>query len=241
MGLLSKLWEKRHELYALPSTIYFNFRNLPFHQAKKLPIILYHAKILGKGKYRIEGEVRTGMIQLGYPYVSIFKEKGIIVENKGLIVFKGKVSIGANSGISVGKTGVLTFNDKFSNSYGLKVVCYKKITFDYGVRIGWDTLVCDTDFHSMKTEDGKHHTKGYGEISLGKEVWVGSYCKLYKNTSVPDRCTVASNTLLNKKIECEPYSLIYSGGGIKIKYTGYYRDINDDKINYEGEEAGKLS
>lgn len=219
-------------LYSLPYSIYFNLKHLPFKQALKLPIILYHAKVIGKGKYIIEGPIKTGMIRLGFPIISIYKGKGIVLENKGTIIFQGKAGIGANAGLSIGKYGKLTLGDDFKNSYGMKLVCYHEITIGHTARFGWESFLCDTDFHSLKSEDGTKHAKGFGKIKFGDEVWVGSFSKFYKNTEIPSRCTVAANTLVNKKIECEPYSLIYSGAGIKVKHTGYYRDINDDVIDY---------
>lgn len=233
MSFLSHIRNKVLFLWSLPATIYFNFRHLPFHQAIKLPIFLCMPRILGKGKYEIIGQVKTGMIKLGFPMVSVFREKGIVLENKGKIIFKGTVSIGGGSGISVGDTGILNFGDRFANQSGGKIICYHKITFGNIVRLGWQSLICDTDFHTLKSEDGSSYTKGFGEIEIGDEVWIGSYCKLFKNTEIPNRCTIASGTVINKKIDCRPYSLIYPGGGIKVKHTGYYRDIDDDRIIYE--------
>lgn len=232
MSLIGKLWRRRDFLISLPATIRFNFKHLPFKKAIKLPVFLCRAKCSGKGQYIFPENLSTGMIKLGFPMVSVFPAKGIVLENKGVIKFEGETAIGGGAGISVGKNGFLTFGDKFCNQTGAKIICYHKILFKEKVRVGWETLICDTDFHTMKSSDGNKYTKGYGEIEIGSEVWVGSYCKLFKNTSVPSRCTIASSTVLNKKIECEPYSLIYPGGGVKVKTTGYYRDLEDDTINY---------
>lgn len=219
-------------LFALPYSIWFNFRHLPFKQAVKLPIFVCNPRISGKGRYIINGEIKTRMIQLGFPKISIFRGTGINIENRGTIIFNGSATFGANSGISVGNSGQFIIGDRFVNTYGMKVVCYHEIAIGEKVRIGWESLLCDTDLHSLKSEDGLKHAKGFGGIKIGNEVWIGSFCKIYKNSEIPRRCTVAANTLINKKIECQPYSLIYSGGGIKVKYTGFYRDIDDDKIDY---------
>lgn len=232
MSFVNKLRQLLRITIYSPWSLYFNFRYFPLKIAMKLPVFLYKPQISGKGKYIIEGPVRTGMIKFGFPMVSIYRERGAVLENKGTIIFKGVTSMGGGSAISVGPQGKLIFGDRFANQSGGKIVCYHQIEFGHTVRLGWQCLVCDTDFHTLKTEDGKEYTKGYGPIKIGDEVWVGSYSLIYKNTEVPSRCTIASRTLLNKKIDCSSYSLIYSGGGIKTKYTGMYRDIDDDKINY---------
>lgn len=232
MGISHKIRHLGLLAASLPATICFNLKYFPFRQAIKLPVFLYSARFSGKGKYLIEGQVKPGMIRLGYPYVSIYKSKGVILENKGLVVFKGRCHAGAETGISVGEKGILTIGDRVGNTYKLKIVCYHKVTLGNKARIGWDTLICDTDFHSMKSIEGKPPTKGFGEIIIGNDVWTGSFCKFYKNTVVPDQCTVASNTFINKKIECEPYSLIYPDISLKVRHTGYYRDLEDDRIQY---------
>ena len=232
MSVIKKIWRKRHFLFSLPMTIFFNFRYLPFSKAIKLPVWLCRPKISGKGTYHVEGPIYPGMIRLGFPVVSIFNEKGIVLENNGKICIKGELSLGAGSAISVGDKGNLILGNKVAGQAGAKLVCYHKILLGNKVRIGWNTIMCDTDFHSMKNITEDKRTKGYGPIIIEDEVWIGSFCKIYKNTFIPNRCTLGANTLINKKIDCEPYSLIYSRDGIKIKSTGFFRDIDDDEIEY---------
>ena len=233
MSILKKIWRKRYIVYSLPISIWFNLRHFPLKTALKLPVLLCNPHLSGQGAYKLPDKVYFGMIRLGFPMVSIFRDKGIVLENKGTIIFSGETRLGGGSAVSVGEKGKLTFGARFCNQAGGKIICYHEVIFGKVVRLGWQTLVCDTDFHTMKTVDGSYHTKGYGKIEIGDEVWVGSYCKIFKNTKIPSRCTIASNTLLNKEIYCQPYSLIYSGDGIKTKYTGLYRDIDDDKISYD--------
>ena len=140
-GILNKIRNKANFIFSLPASIYFNFRFLPFKQAIKLPVFLCMPRIIGHGNFKITGKVKTGMIKLGFPSVSVFKEKGIVIENHGTIIIKGDTRLGGGSGISVGKTGILTFGDKFANQVGLKIICYHKITFGCINRLGWNTLI----------------------------------------------------------------------------------------------------
>ena len=236
MGLLKKLWNNKWILFYFPFTLFFNFKYLPFRQAVKIPILLYKPKIRGKGKYIIQGETRTGMIRMGQPLVSVYRQGGVVLENNGTVIFKGNALFGGGSAISVGASGVLEIGNHFSNQYHGIIICYYKIKLGECVRLGWDCLICDTDFHKMKSIDNRNYSKGYGEIIISDYVWVASFCKFYKNTFIPPYCTVAANTLLNKHIDCEPYSIISSTTGIKTKYVGMYRDINDDTIDYISEE-----
>ena len=51
--------------------------------------------------------MKPNMIQLGKMMVSIYPNNGITIENKGLVEFYGRCSIGNNSFISVNKNGRL--------------------------------------------------------------------------------------------------------------------------------------
>lgn len=231
MGKLQNIWKNRWVLASPFSTIWFYFRHLPLRQAIKLPIILNHSKIHGKGKYIIEGNVRFGMIKLGIPIAPIFREKGIVIENFGTITFKGKCAIGGGSGISCG--GTLVIGKTFCATTGLKLICSNKVSIGKECLVGWNVVICDTDYHSMKSLSGGARTKGYGEIVISDNVWLASYCKVFKNSIIPSKAVVSTGTFINKPIECDPGSLIYSPTKLMTKHTGYYLDINDDKIVYQ--------
>ena len=82
----------------LHKTIYFNCKSLPFSQAIKLPIFISHRVILAslKGKIVFDcGNVKTGMVKIGFGYVGIFDRyrSRSIIENNGTLVFRGVTSI----------------------------------------------------------------------------------------------------------------------------------------------------
>lgn len=219
--------------YIIP-TIYFNFHYLPFKQAIFLPIYLRKPKLLTlKGKVIIQtgGRIWPGMIRLGVFRVSIYPPKGIMFENRGTIVFKGRCSIGNNSYISVGKTGTLVFGDGFSASTSLKIACYDTIEFGKNVSCGWECTFMDTDFHRMKYLDGRESPKPYGQIRIGEGCWIGFRSIVQKNTVLPNRTTVASNSLVNKVYDI-PEASIIAGQPAKLVKTGIYRDMKDDTVVY---------
>ena len=60
------------------TTIYFNFKYLPFKQAIKLPIFLFNPSLkLGRqSKIIIQNkQISTGMIQLGYNFIPPLSKK----------------------------------------------------------------------------------------------------------------------------------------------------------------------
>ena len=234
MSLLLKIWSRKWMLRSIFSSIYFNFHYLPFRQAIYLPIILYKCKfirLLGKIELQIHKPLRPGIITLGRYNVSIYPNNGIIYENNGgTIIFNGSSNIGNNSAISIGKSGVITFGDGFSASSSLRLVCYNNIQIKENVRVGWDCIIMDTDFHRMKRINGGY-TRGYGKIEIGKGCWFANRCVILKNTKIPDYCTFSSGSVLNKKYDI-PFA-VYGPADILLKREGIYRDIKDDIINYE--------
>lgn len=233
---LHKLKGYRWALRSILYSIYFNFHYLPFKQAIYLPILLYKPKLLKcKGCVRIckDVKVRFGMIQLGKYNVSLYPDTGFVYENHGgEIEFKGNVIIGNASALSIGKTGNVIFGDNFCASCALKLTSYHQIIFERNVRCGWECLFIDTDFHRLTSLNNDSLPKPYGKIHIGHDSWFAYQCSIMKNTELPEYTTVAGRSLINKKIEISPYSLL-AGSPAKVIKTGIYRNINDDIINYE--------
>ena len=89
--LLLKRIRVQHHRLSLSKTIYFNFKCLPFRQACKLPIFIYHnTSIYRIGKIEIKSkEIFQGMIQWGkLGYKSSGKGK---ICNNGKIEFEGQI------------------------------------------------------------------------------------------------------------------------------------------------------
>lgn len=228
---IREIWYNRWIIRFLPAIIYFNFKNLPFRQAIKLPILLYKPKFSETfGRIVIDVPVKFGMIRLGVNGVSIYPNDGIVIDNRGTITFKGRVSIGNHSAIAVGPKGQLVFEDNFRATCGLKLVCYHDIYFEKNVLIGWNSMICDFDFHKLTYLKGGY-SKGYGKIKIGHNTWIANGCKIYKNVEIPPYCVVGADTILNQQVKCEPYSLICNSRPIEIKIQGVYRNRDDDVID----------
>ena len=171
------------------------------------------------------------MIRLGVFGVSIYPSRGIMFQNSGTIVFKGRCYIGNDSYISVGKSGTLILGDCYTATTSLKIACYDIIEFGKYVSCGWECTFMDTDFHRMKYLDGRESPKPYGPIRIGEGCWFGFRSVVQKNTILPKRTTVASNSLVNKVYDI-PEASIIAGQPAKLVKTGIYRDMKDDTVVY---------
>lgn len=228
---IRKIWQNRWIIRFLPAIIWFNFKHLPFRQAIKLPILLYKPKFANtSGRIVIDAAIRFGMIRLGVNEVSIYPNDGIMIDNKGSITFRGGVSIGNRSAIAVGPKGQLVFEDNLIATCALKLVCYHDIYFEKDILIGWNTMLCDFDFHKLSYLKGGY-SKGYGRIRIGHNTWIANGCKIYKNVEIPPFCVVGADTILKKPVKCESYTLICNSRPVEIKNQGVYRNYADDIID----------
>lgn len=233
MATLRNLWNNRHALRSIIHSIFFCFHYLPFKQAVRLPILLYKPKLLKiKGKVVIQGEVRFGIIRLGFPTVSLFPNSGIVFENRGSIIFNGSCYIGNNSAISVGEKGQLEFGNRFCASTSLKLTCYDKIVFGNRVLLGWNVLVLDTDFHKLTKLSGKGYSRGHAPVTIGSDNWLGNNCIIMKRSATPNYCVIQAGTILSEAIKCPEYCVIGTDRNIIVKATGLWRNFDDDFITY---------
>ena len=217
--------------FSLPKTIWFNFHYLPFKQAIQIPFFCHNVRLRkSKGKVTIDSEnIRTGMISLGQDITGIYPNNGVTWENAGHIVFRGTAKLGNNCSICVGRNGTLDLGDNFVTNAATKIVCSYSIKIAENARLGWETLLMDTSFHRIKGLDGKLRGKGYGEIVLGKNNWLGTKCTVFPGAKTPDYCVIGAGSFLNKDISDYPTHIMVAGNPVQIKVRDVWRDVNDDK------------
>lgn len=215
-------------------TIWFNFTYFPFRQACKFPVLFMSkstVKLGGKCTLNVKNP-KFGMIKIGQNFDTNRPNFGVFLDIKGEIIFNGTCQIGHNCCIKVGDKGVLSFGDNFIATYGMLLYAYHEVRIGNNGRIGWDSVVMDTSFHTLKTTDGKK-TKGYGSIIIGNKVWIPSFCRVMAGAHIPDSIIFGSGSYIAKDYtSVAPYSLL-AGNPLSIKKCGIFRDYSDDTITYE--------
>lgn len=219
----------------MPWTIYFNFHYLPLKQAMRLPIWLYKpnlVKLHGSIKINCLGGAKMGMIRLGYPRVSIYPGRGIMIENRGTILFNGSCFIGSDCNISVGSNGVLKIGHDFTANANVSIISHYSVEIKEHVLVGWDSKIMDTDFHQMKSEEGVDTPKSYSPVIIGNGVWMAHACTILHGTIIPDNCVIGAHSLTNKEYRCPEHTLL-AGTPAKTIKKGVWLDVNDCIINYK--------
>lgn len=166
-----------------------------------LPVLVSHRTYLSqmKGEIIIEKPTRFG-VKIGFGEVGIFDKQRSrsIWKVTGKLVFKGKANIGHGSKISV--SGKMEIGEEFSITAESTIVCEEKITFGRNVLISWDTLIMDTDFHSILDESGQRINENQ-QISIEDYVWIGCRCTILKGTLIPPQNIIAANSVVTSNFK----------------------------------------
>lgn len=217
-------------LSSLPTTIYFNFHYLPFRQAVKLPIWLRKAELKKmKGKIIINSdEIKSGMITMGFREVSVYPNSGVMWENNGgTIIFNGNCMIGNASFLSFGKNTQVEFGKDFRNTAALRLVSYHGIKFGDYARLGWESVIMDTNFHPIYDMERKKFRKAGGPITIGDYNWFGTGCKIMHSVNTPERCIFGMGTIVTRNCEMKSYCIM-GGSPVKILSENVMRDYEHD-------------
>lgn len=225
--ILSKFWLFRY----LVESIYFNFHYLPFRQAIKIPIVLYKPEFqLLKGRILIDSKnISFAMIKLGHREVSLYKNNGFQIKNRGTIIFYGKCNLGSGTCISVGEDGTLEFGEGMHATAEMKIACYKHISFGVNSLVGWECSFIDSDFHRLTTTDESQAPEPLAPITIGDHCWIANSCSITKGTTIPSKCVVASHSLCNK-VYSVPECTLLAGVPAKPIRHNIWLDRNNWKI-----------
>lgn len=216
---------------ALIPSLIFNFKNLPFNQAKKLPIWVYKMRCLSqKGKIIIDSDnIHTGMVRLGFFTSALYPDAGITIQNEGELIFKGKCRIGNDCYVICGKHGRIEFGDGFTVSAGLKLVSQCGITFGKDTWIGWGGLVIDTNFHPLYDTEKKTFKKAFGKIHIGDNNWFGTGCIIMPRVQTPERCIFGARTVVTRGGQYEPYC-VHGGSPVRVLSRNVMLIIGQHKV-----------
>ena len=207
-------------------TILLNFSCLPFKQAIKLPIVLYHnVKIITIGEIEIQGPIKTAMIKIGVNIAKSYTSTKILTSGK--MIFTGSCNI-ASGVIIEGKGQLYIGNDVLINE-NCKIMCQHSITIGNHSGFGFDTTIMDTDYHFIVNTSTGEIKKNFGKVIIGEYCWISSNCKIMKGSRLPKGSIVVGNSLINKDFSNEPENCIFGGTPAKILKQGFKRLFNTNE------------
>lgn len=181
---------------SLFKTIYYNFKYLPYKSAIKLPLIIAkNTKIIGKGIINVNDNNTIYIGQKTLNWLDEKREYTRIYLDGGNICFNGKCYIGLGSKIEVKKDAQLIIGKNVTFTGKSNIICSNKVSIGDNCLVSWDTLLMDSDSHTIYT---KNKNKNIDEpIIIGKHVWIGSKVTILKHTYIANDIIIASNSVVS--------------------------------------------
>ncbi len=213
-------------------TVYFNFKMFPYKIAKKLPVYFYGQVSFQdlSGKIEIFGEIKPGMIGFGQPFELLSKSKGTAeIYVKGTMRFSGHVQFGKDYFIYVGQHAVCEMGHMSSLGNSGKIICTDHVKFGTYARLGFESQVMDSNFHTMINTDTGEKYEIAAPISIGDYNYVGHRVTIMQNTKTPNFCTIASNTVCNKDYFALGENCLIGGIPAKHLKSNISRDWEGEK------------
>jgi len=122
-------------------------------------------------------------------------------QQKSIFWVDGSLKIGHNTGMSA-----------------TAIICNDKIEIGDNVLIGGNTVIYDTDFHSLdpkirfnKNLDKKTAKKG--KVTIGNNVFIGSHSTILKGVSIGNNSVIGACSLVSKNV---PENQIWAGNPIRF-------------------------
>lgn len=209
-------------------TIYFNYKRLPFSQAKSLPIIFYkhaYATISGGGKIILSDNfiANKQKVHIGFPaYDFEYQcEKTHLNISHGTLTVNGKLEF--RRGCIIDVKGDMECGNDVLFGPRCRIRVHNKTTLGNFIRIAHETQLFDSNFHFSEKIDEPGYYPISKPITIGSYCWIGNRSTLSPGVVLPDYTTVASNSLVNKNFSAlSKYSTI---GGVPAKFIreGYTR------------------
>lgn len=166
-----------------------------------------HVHWFGKGRINLNGRLMAGFDNsiLSHPNTPT------TIKMFGNLIVTGIARIQRGCRIEVGEGATLELNNCFINNNCL-ILCEHGLTIGAETAIGWNTQICDADYHNVIRCE-RHSKRGGGNvrcnITIGRHVLIGNNCFIYKGVHIADECVVASNSVVKNSL-LEPNTL-YAG------------------------------
>ena len=210
--------------FRIISTLFFNFRMFPFHQAIRLPFVFYGKMEFWtlKGCVELQAPCHFGMVRWGVKRDG-FSPSGLpsclsLAEDAKLIV-------GGNVDICPGCTfriiGTLKLSDKCMIGSRALIACNNYVFIGIGSQISFNSTVVDTNFHYTKIDEKVAPKEG--SVHIGDYCWIGNSSSVMKDAYIPNGSIVASHSLVNKNFTEGSENLMLAGIPAIIKKTGVIR------------------
>lgn len=204
-------------------TIWFNFKALPFSQAKKLPFILsYNVKVKSIGKIELTGDVHIGMVSVGVVKISDYSSNSnpFFFTNKGTIKIKGNVKFQPGIRLYIAPNACISLGRRITIGFNNKIFCYKSITIGDDFRMSWEGQLFDTDFHFLYNILSDKYYPRIKPVVIGDSVFIGNRCTVGKGTVIPNGSVISCVSKVSGDFSEKGENLLITGNPATVIKVG---------------------
>ncbi|MFR9502506.1 MAG: acyltransferase [Rikenellaceae bacterium] len=216
-------WDLRNKIN-ISKTILANFAFLPYSQAIKLPILIYGPCKFGglKGKIEFDEPIKRGLLTIGLsdPVRSQFSKSYISIN--GTLKVEGNLTLRRGINMSIANNSTFVVGNNVFISDNCTIISFEKITIGKGTVVGNNTVVMDSDFHSIINTNNGCVNPSKKSIVIGENNWLGGWCTVKKGTVTPKGTIIAGPYSMVSKDYTDKipeYSLI-AGSPAKLLVSG---------------------
>lgn len=124
----------------------------------------------------------------------------VYISHRGFLDFGRGLRTRGHCCFNVQENGRLVFEDDVFINAGCRFNCHKRITVGPGCEFGPYVVVYDHD-HDFRTNEGlKGGLFSYGDVTIGKNCWIGANVVILRGTEIGDNCVIAAGSVVKGKI-----------------------------------------
>ena len=221
-------------------TLYFNFRLLPYRQAKQLPFYVYGKPAFNSlcGKVVFKCPISRGMVTINEQ--KIFAPSLQTINSQinicGTLIIRGRLMIGCGSKILIARGAVLDMGANTRITDFCNIDCWDNIVIGDGSTIAHRCQLMDSNHHFVVSVNKKMISNNMNPIYIGRQTWICNSTTITGGTKIPDYSIVGSNSIVNKDFSNEGNACLIAGVPAKVISKGIFRvsdqDNEDRLIDY---------
>ena len=185
------MFSLKKDNYILKPNIFSKLR-IKFKVMSKIRMIYYSILGLNQGR-----DCKIGKITCSWFSKIILGDETEILDT---VIFWFREPFNLNQYIQIGNRVYIGRNCEFN--------CNAKIIIDDDVLIGSNTIFVDANHEYKKGLTINSQSVSSADISVGKDVWIGSNCTIMKGVSIGNGSIIAAGAVVNKSI---PENEIWGG------------------------------
>ena len=214
-------------------TLYFNFRLLPYVQAKHLPFYIYGKPVFNSlsGKVDFKCPISRGMVKINEQkiFAPSLQTVNTQINLCGTLIIRGKTMIGCGNKIIIANGAVLDIGACTKITDFCNIDCYSNIVIGDGSTIAHRSQIMDSNHHFVVNMNMKQISNNMKPICIGKQTWVCNSTTITGGAKIPNYSIVGSNSLVNKDFTKEGDTCLIAGVPAKVIAKGFFRIYDQDK------------